>query len=44
MSWTTASAELNDNQTQIRYSNINGLIVLGGLTFINWLQLGTNAI
>ena len=35
MSWTTASIELNDNQTQIRGSDINGLSVRGGHTYIN---------
>ena len=35
MSWTTISTELNDNQTQIRGSDINGLLVRGGLTCIN---------
>ena len=27
MSWTTANSELNDNQTQIRGSGVNGLLV-----------------
>ena len=44
MNWTTASTELNDNQTQIRGSNINGLSVQGGHTYINWLQLDTKTI
>ena len=35
MSWTTTSTELNDNQTQIRDSNINELSVRGGHTCIN---------
>ena len=35
MSWTMTNTELNDNQTQIRDSDINGLTVRGGLTFIN---------
>ena len=44
MSWITASIELNDNQTQIRGSDINGLSVGGGHTCINWSQLDTNTI
>ena len=44
MSWTTVNTELNDNQTQIRGSNINELSVQGGHTFINWSQLGTKTI
>ena len=44
VSWTTANTKLNDNQIQIKYSDINGLIVQGGLTFISWSQLGTIAI
>ena len=39
-----ANTKLNDNQTQIKDSDINGLIIWGGLTFISWSQLGTNAI
>ena len=39
-----ASTELNNNQTQIRDSDINGLIVRGGLPFINWSQLGISTI
>ena len=35
MSWTTASIELNDNQTQIKGSDINGFSVRGGHTYIN---------
>ena len=35
MSWTTASTELNDNQTQIRDSDINGLTVREDLPVIN---------
>ena len=35
MSWTTASTELNDNQIQIRDSDVNGLLVRGDHTFIN---------
>ena len=35
MSWTTASTELNDNQTKIRDSNINGPSVREGHTCIN---------
>ena len=41
MSWTTASTELNDNQTQIRDSAVNGLSFQGGHTCIYWLQLDT---
>ena len=44
MSWTTASTELNDNQTQIRDSDINRLTVWEGLTCINWSQLDTRTI
>ena len=36
-----ASIELNDNQTQIRDSDINGVTVRGGPTSINWSQLDT---
>ena len=35
MSWTTASTELNDNQTQIECFDINGLSVQGCHTYIN---------
>ena len=35
MSWTMANTELNDNQTRIRDSDINGLTVRGGLPFIS---------
>ena len=38
MSWTPASIELNDNQTQTRDSNISGLSIRGGWTCINWAQ------
>ena len=44
MSWTTASTKLNENQTQIRDSNINGLSVQGGHTYINWSQFDTKTI
>ena len=44
MSWTTASIELDGNQTQIRDSDVNGLIVRGGLLSINWSQLCTSTI
>ena len=44
MSWTTASTELNDNQTQIKGFDINGLSVWGGHTCINWSQLDTKII
>ena len=43
MSWTTSSTELNDNQTQIKGSNIDGLSVWGH-TWINWSQLDTKTI
>ena len=36
MSGTTASIELNDNQTWIRDSSISGLSVQGGRACINW--------
>ena len=39
-----ASTELNHNQTQIRGSNINGISVRGGHTYINWSQLGAKTI
>ena len=35
MSWTRASTELNDNQTQIRGSDVSGLSVREGHTCIN---------
>ena len=38
------STGLNDNQTQIRDFDINGFIVQGGFTFINWSQLDTSTI
>ena len=44
MSWTTTSIELNDNQTQIRDSDINWFTVWGGPTPVNWSQLGTSII
>ena len=44
MSWTTASTELNDNQTQIRCFDINGLSVRGSHTYINRSQLDTKKI
>ena len=44
MSWTTTSTELNDNQTQIRDFEINGLSVWEGHTYINWSQLDTKTI
>ena len=44
MSWTTVSTELNDDQTQIKGSNINGLSVRGDHTCINWSQLDTKTI
>ena len=39
-----ASAELDDNLTQTGCFDINGLLVWGGLTYINWSQLDTEAI
>ena len=44
MSWTTASTELNDNQTRIRDYDVSGPSVWGGRTCINWAQLGTKII
>ena len=44
MSWTIASDELYDNQTQIRDFDINELTVRGGFPFINLSQLGTSTI
>ena len=44
MSWTTASIELNDNQTRIRGSDVSGPSVRGGHTCINWSQLDTKTI
>ena len=44
MSWTTASIELNDNQTQIRGFDVSGLSVWGGHTCINWSLLDTKTI
>ena len=35
MSWITASIELDDNQTQIRDSDVNELTVRGGFISIN---------
>ena len=34
MSWTTASIELNDNQTRIRGSDVSGPSVRGGHTLV----------
>ena len=39
-----SNTELNDNQTQIRGSGLNGLSVRGGHTCINWSQLDTKTI
>ena len=39
-----ASTELNDNQTQTKGSEINGLSVRGGHTCIDWSQLDTEII
>ena len=36
--------ELNDDQTQIKGSDINGLSVRWGHTCINWSQLDTKTI
>ena len=44
MSWITASIGLNENQTQIRGFDINGLSVQGGHTCINWSQLDMKTI
>ena len=35
MRWVTANTELNHNWTQIRGSNISGLLVREGHTYIN---------
>ena len=39
-----ANTELNDNQTRIRDSDINGLTIRRGLPSINWSQLGISTI
>ena len=44
MGWTTTSIELNDNQTQIKGSYVNGLLVRGGHPYIDWSQLDTKTI
>ena len=44
MGWTTANTELNDNQTQIRSSDVNGLSVWGGDPCIDWSQSDTKTI
>ena len=44
MSWTTASIELSDNQTQISGIDINRLSVWGGQNYIYWSQLDTETI
>ena len=36
MGWTTTSIELNDNQTQIKGSDVNGLLVRRGHSCIDW--------
>ena len=36
MGWTTASIELNDNQTQIKGYDVNGLLVRRGHSCIDW--------
>ena len=35
MSWTTASIESHDNQTQTKDADINGLSIRGGQTCIS---------
>ena len=44
MSWTTGNIELNNNQTQIRGSDVSGLSVRRGHPSIDWLQLDTKII
>ena len=44
MSWTTASIELNNNQTQIRGFDVSGLSVRGGHPYIDLSQLDTKTI
>ena len=44
MGWTTVSTELNNNQTQIRGSDVKGLSVRGGHPSIDWSQLDTKII
>ena len=44
MSGTTARTELNNNQTQIRYSDVGGPSVRRGQTCINWAQLDTKIV
>ena len=44
MSLTTASTELNDNQTQTRDSDISGFLVRWGYPCINWSLLDTKTI
>ena len=39
-----ARIELNDNQTQIRGSDVGGPSVQGGQTCINWAQLDTKIV
>ena len=44
MSWTTGNIELNNNQTQIRGSDVSGLSVRRGHLGIDWSQLDTKII
>ena len=44
MSWSTASTELNDNQTRIKDSDVSGPLIRGGQTSINWSQFGIKII
>ena len=44
MSWTIVSIELNNNQTQIRGSDVSGLSVREGHPCVDWLQLDTKTI
>ena len=44
MNWITVSTELNDNQTQIRGSDVCGHSVRGSHTCINWSQSDTKTI
>ena len=44
MSWITASAKLNGNQTQIRGFVINGPSIRGGQACINWFRFDIETI
>ena len=44
MGWTTATIELDDNQTQIKDVNVNELAVRGGHFYTKWSQLDTSII